>query len=121
MIRLVLLGAGSHSQGNHLPALARYVAEHPGCVSLVGVCDLDRRRADEAATRFGFERAYVDLDEMLRAERPDGCVAVTPIPVTAQVAAQVVRTGVSLLMEKPPGATVELTIIKSSPCWLTGE
>jgi predicted dehydrogenase len=107
MVRLVLLGAGSHSQGNHLPALARYVSEHPGQVSLVAVCDLDRRRAEEAAMRFGFERAYADLDEMLRAERPDGCVAITPIPVTAQVAEQVARHGVSLLMEKPPGATVQ--------------
>jgi predicted dehydrogenase len=37
--------------------------------------------------------------------RPDGCVAVTPIPVTRQVASQVIESGVPLLMEKPPGAT----------------
>ena len=34
MIKLVVLGAGNHSRRNHLPALARYVDEHPGEVEL---------------------------------------------------------------------------------------
>ena len=107
MLKLVLLGAGSHSQGNHLPALARYVSLHPEGVRLVGLCDLRQQHAEAMARRYGFERVYVDLDEMLRQERPDGCIAVTPIPVTTQIAARVLRAGVPLLMEKPPGATVE--------------
>lgn len=107
MIRIVLLGAGNHSRQNHLPALARYVAEHPGQVKLAAVCDLDRERAKEAAQTFGFAHAYTALADMLRAERPDGCVAVTPIPATVDVAAEVIRAGVPLLMEKPPGADVE--------------
>jgi myo-inositol 2-dehydrogenase/D-chiro-inositol 1-dehydrogenase len=107
MVKLVVIGAGSHSQGNHLPALARYVSEHPGEVSLVGLCDLRRSHAEEMAARYGFERVYVDLEEMLRIEQPDGCVAVTPIPATVPVATQVIRAGVPLLMEKPPGATAE--------------
>jgi predicted dehydrogenase len=105
MLKLVVVGAGSHSQGNHLPSLARYVALHPGQVELAGLCDLRWAHAEEMAAQFGFERAYGDLDEMLRVERPDGCIAVTPIPVTAQIAEQVVGYGVPLLMEKPPGAT----------------
>lgn len=107
MIRIALLGAGSHSRQNHLPALARYAAERPGEVELVAVCDLDRERAEEAAQTYGFGRAYTALADMLRAERPDGCIAVTPISETVSVAAQVIRAGVPLLMEKPPGADVE--------------
>ena len=107
MSKLVLLGAGNHSQGNHLPALARYVSQHPGEVELAGLCDLRREHAQEMAARYGFARVYVDLQEMLRVEQPDGCIAVTPIPVTAQIAEQVIRAGVPLLMEKPPGATVD--------------
>jgi predicted dehydrogenase len=57
------------------------------------------------AEAYGFARAYADIGEMLRAERPDGCIAVTPIPVTVEVAEQVVGAGIPLLMEKPPGAT----------------
>ena len=107
MLKLVLLGAGNHSQRNHLPALARYVARHPGEVELAALCDLRSGHAETMAERFGFARVYTDLDAMLRAEQPDGCVAITPIPVTAEIAARVIHAGVPLLMEKPPGATVD--------------
>jgi hypothetical protein len=35
--------------------------------------------ASDMARRHGFARVYADLDEMLHAEQPDGCVAITPI------------------------------------------
>ena len=107
MLKLVLLGAGNHSQGNHLPSLARYVSEHPGEVELAGLCDLRKEHAEAMAERYGFARVYTDLENMLSGERPDGCIAVTPIPVTAGIATQVIRSGVPLLMEKPPGATLD--------------
>jgi myo-inositol 2-dehydrogenase/D-chiro-inositol 1-dehydrogenase len=107
VLKIVLLGAGDHSQRNHLPALARYAARHPGEVTLAGLCDLRHEHAQAMAERYGFARAYADLEEMLDAVKPDGCIAVTPIPATARVAAQVIRAGVPLLMEKPPGATVD--------------
>jgi predicted dehydrogenase len=107
MLKIVLLGAGNHSRGNHLPALARYVAQHPGEVALAGLCDLRREYAEAAAREYGFARVYTDVDEMLRVEQPDGCVAVTPIPVTTEIAARVIRADVPLLMEKPPGANAD--------------
>jgi predicted dehydrogenase len=105
MLKMVVVGAGSHSQENHLPSLARYVCEHPGQIELAGLCDLRREHAETMAAKYGFARAYADMDEMLREVRPDGCVAVMPIPVTREVAARVICAGVPLLMEKPPGAT----------------
>ena len=104
-MRLVVVGAGGHSQRQHLPSLARYQREHPGEIELVALCDLKADLAAQAALRFGFARTYTDLGEMLCAERPDGCVAVTPISATASVAIQVIEAGVPLCMEKPPGAT----------------
>ena len=105
-LKLVVVGAGNHSQQNHLPALARHRSAHPGQVTLAGLCDLRRPHAQAMAETYGFARTYVDLDDMLRTERPDGCIAVTPIAVTAGIAARVIRAGVPLLMEKPPGATL---------------
>ena len=105
MLKLVVIGAGSHSRLNHLPALAHYAREHPGEIALAALCDLDAGLASAMAAQFGFARTYTNYREMLRAERPDGCVAVTPIPVTAQVARQVMAAGIPLCMEKPPGAT----------------
>ncbi len=104
-LKLVMVGAGNHSQRNHLPAVARYVSAHPGQVVLAGLCDLRLEHARALAETYGFARAYADLGEMLRVERPDGCIAVTPIPVTVEIAERIVRSGVPLLMEKPPGAT----------------
>jgi len=106
MLRIVILGAGSHSQGNHLPALTRYAREHPGQIELAGLCDLRSEHAVEMAAKYGFAQAYVDLAEMLREVQPDGCVAITPIPVTREIAEKVIQSRVPLLMEKPPGATV---------------
>jgi predicted dehydrogenase len=74
---------------------------------LSALCDLRQEHAQAMADRYGFARAYGDLGEMLDREKPDGCVAISPLPVTAQIASRIIREGVPLLMEKPPGATVE--------------
>ena len=49
---------------------------------------------------------YTDFRSMLDKETPDGCIAVTPVAITGQIASHVIRVGVPLLMEKPPGATL---------------
>lgn len=105
MLNLALLGGGGHSYHNHLPALQRYASLHPGEIRLAACCDLRPEIAARMASEFGFATAYTDLDAMLAAERLDGCIAVTPIAATAAVAATVMRAGLPLLMEKPPGAT----------------
>jgi predicted dehydrogenase len=106
VLKIVLMGAGSHSQGNHLPALARYAREHSGEIELAGLCDLRRAHAEAMAAQYGFARAFSELDEMLREVQPDGCVAVTPIPATREIATRAIEARVPLLMEKPPGATL---------------
>jgi predicted dehydrogenase len=58
------------------------------------------------ARQYGFAQVYTNLEDMLDKEKPDGCVAVTPVAITARIACHVIRRGVSLLMEKPPGASV---------------
>jgi len=108
-LKLVVVGAGNHSQRNHLPAVARYASAHPGEIELAALCDLRLEHAQAMADTYGFAQAYADLDDMLCAERPDGCIAVTPIPATAQTAGHIAQTGVAVLMEKPPGATLQET------------
>ncbi len=105
-LRLTVIGAGDHSAQNHLPALARYSTERPGEIELAALCDLRREHAESMAKQFGFERTFTDFRAMLDKEQPDGCIAVTPVPITAEVAVGVMRMGVPLLMEKPPGATL---------------
>ena len=109
MLRIALIGGGSHSRGNHLPALRRYVELCPGVVELAAFCDLKAAVAESVSREYGFSACYTEVADMLSSEELDGCIAVTPIPVTAAVASQVIAAGVPLLMEKPPGAALEQT------------
>ncbi|MDP7447631.1 MAG: Gfo/Idh/MocA family oxidoreductase [Candidatus Latescibacteria bacterium] len=108
-LRIALLGIGNHSLKNHVPSLVRYVEEHPDEIELAALCDVRGEEAQSVAEQHGFGRVYADLDEMLRQEALDGCVAVTPVRATLAVASRLIRAGIPLLMEKPPGANLAET------------
>ena len=110
MLRIAVLGAGSHSSSNHGPALQHCRDERPEAIELAAVCDLDADKGKQYAERFGFHEVYTDLDEMAAAEDLDGIVAVTPLTLTAELAAQVPRIGIPFVIEKPPGHTVEAAL-----------
>lgn len=105
-MRLCAIGCGDHAASSHGPAQARYAAAHPGVV-LVACCDLDGRRAETHRERFGFARSYDSIDAMLEAEAPDAVVIAVPETVTVDVVAGVLGRGIPVLVEKPPGRTVE--------------
>ena len=90
----------------HLSALQRYVLEHPGKVVLSALCDLRRDHVESVGRQYGFERTYTDIDEMLARESPDGCIAVTPVPITRNITVRLLAEGMPLLIEKPPGANL---------------
>jgi predicted dehydrogenase len=105
-LKLVMIGCGDHAEGSHGPTQARYAARHPEA-GLAACCDVDGGKAERHRARFGFARAYSDLKTMLEAERPDAAVLAVPVERTAALAPQVFDAGVPLLLEKPPGRTVE--------------
>lgn len=106
MIRIALVGCGEHSEGSHAAPLARYVSEHPGAITLAAACDLNVARAEEFCRRFGFARAYSDLDELLIQEPVDACVTVMPVERIAEVGASLLERGVPCIIEKPLGASL---------------
>ena len=105
-LRIGVLGAGDHSQRNHLPALQAYHSQHPGAVELVALCDLRLEHAVAVAERFGFPQVYASMDEMLQVARLDACIAVTPVEQTVPLALRILQAGIPLLIEKPPGSTL---------------
>ena len=109
MIRICVIGAGSHSRGNHGPSLRDLQAERPEVVSARGVCDLDEGRARQYAADFGFHSAYSDYRQMIERERPDALVLVSPIDLTVRLVEEIAAYGLPLLLEKPPGRTVTET------------
>jgi len=106
MVKVALIGAGSHCRGNHAPALSQYAKDHSDKVELVAVCDLDREKAEKFATEYGFQTAYTDHREMIEKEQPDGCVCVMPIPLIVPLATELMKMGMPVTVEKPPGASI---------------
>src|SRR5262245_23961028 len=107
MLRLALIGCGSHSESAHGKPLAHYAARHPGDVALAAACDLDRGRAVRFCQEFGFARAYDDIEAMLQTENPDAVVSVLPIEKIVEVGSLLLRRGIPCVLEKPPGRSVE--------------
>lgn len=96
--RLCVVGAGSLSTRRIYPYLGAAAAQ------LVGVCDLDREKAERHARRFG-GRVYTDLAAMLDAEQPDGLIICTGPEGHAALAPVGMRHGIPVYTEKPPALT----------------
>jgi predicted dehydrogenase len=105
-VRLCLIGCGEHARVAHGPAQARYAATHPG-VELAACCDLSGGRAEAHRRAFGFARAYTDPFLMLETEKPDAVALVVPVERTRALATAVLERGFPLLVEKPPGRSLE--------------
>src|SRR5215217_8100395 len=79
-------------------------------VAVVGVCDPQRDRAVTLARRAG-ARAYPDVEEMLRAARPDAVYVCVPPNAHGGPERAVLARGLGLFVEKPLG--VDLTLAEA--------
>jgi predicted dehydrogenase len=96
--RLCIVGAGNLSTRRIYPNIGAAGAQ------LVGVCDLDREKAERNARRFG-GRVYRDLGTMLAAEKPDAVILCIGPEQHAALAPVVMRLGFPVYTEKPPAPT----------------
>ncbi len=103
-VRLCVIGCGGIARTAHLPALRDASAE--GLCVLAACCDVDESRAQAFREAGGFAAAYADFRAMLAAEKPDGCLVLTPFAFTPAIASAVLRQGVPALIEKPPAETL---------------
>jgi predicted dehydrogenase len=106
MIRLGLIGCGAHAESGHAIPLARYKGAHPDEVLLAAVCDLQIERARAFSKKYGFLAAYGNVDEMLRRENLDGCIAVVPPENISELGIRLLRLGIPCVVEKPLGASL---------------
>ena len=93
--RVGVIGAGWWATSYHLPSLVR----HPQA-EVVGIADLDGRKADEAARRNGVPAAFTDHRELL-ALNVDGVVVATPHDTHYALARDALEAGADVLVEKP--------------------
>jgi predicted dehydrogenase len=100
-----MIGCGEHARVAHGPSQRRRAGEKKDLV-LAACCDLDATRAESFRREFGYARAFTDPVAMLDAEKPDAAVVVVPVERTVTVGTLVLKRGIPLLLEKPPGETV---------------
>ncbi len=103
-IRAGFIGCGSHAFRNIYPAF-QFAPVH-----LVATCDLDAERARAFAEKFGARSSYSDYREMLSREELDAVFVVTGYdpsgrPLYPSIAADCLRAGVHVWIEKPPAAS----------------
>ena len=106
MIRLGLIGCGAHAESGHAIPLARYKAAHPNELVLAAVCDLRLERAQDFSRRYGFLKAYRDVDEMLARENLNGCIAVVPPANISELGIKLLSRDIACVVEKPLGSSL---------------
>ncbi|KAF0093076.1 MAG: oxidoreductase GFO/IDH/MOCA family [Puniceicoccaceae bacterium 5H] len=74
--------------------------------ALVGVCDLDREKAERNARRFG-GTPYTDYRQMLDTEQPDGVIVCVGPKVHARLATEMLQRGLPVYTEKPPAENAD--------------
>jgi predicted dehydrogenase len=95
------LRAGIIGTGGIAHAHAEAIRSLGGEIELVAVADVDRRRAEEFAARYGVASAHTDSAEMLDSAGLDIVHVCTPPRTHAPLAIQAMRAGVPVLVEKP--------------------
>ena len=104
-LRVAVVGCGDIATV-HLDAILDAATGPDGGVALVGVCDIHEGRRAEAAARVNCP-AFPDLTAMLDAVTPDVVHVCTPHHRHADLAAQCLDRGVSVLLEKPVAHTLD--------------
>ena len=107
--KICTVGCGGMANGGHGPSFRKYAQEHEDVV-LAGCCDVDLQRAEDYRGKFGFQKAYTDMEEMLKAEKPDAVSLVVPVALTERLSIQVMEMGYPVILEKPPGMDREQTL-----------
>lgn len=93
-IKVALVGAGGWGLQH-----ARVFSQHPD-VALCAIAGRSAERTGDRAQAYGL-RAYTDIGEMLRVEKPDLVSLSLPNQGHFDATLQVIRAGVPLLVEKP--------------------
>ena len=109
LINLAYIGCGGWAQRYHFPALAHIQSKCSDkyTINLRGITSLELDVAQEIATKYDFTKVYKNIDELISDKEVDAvALAVTPDALT-EVLTQVIKLGVPILSEKPPGISIE--------------
>jgi predicted dehydrogenase len=96
-MRCAVIGCGFFAQ-NHLNAWRDLASQG---VELVAVCDIDQKKAQDAARAFGAPNAYTDAAALLDNERVDFVDVVTQMDSHLPLVELAASRGVDIILQKP--------------------
>lgn len=98
--RVALVGLGGIAQARHLPAIKRLQSVGVG-IQIAGVADIDRDTVNKVAREYGAP-AYTNAWDLLKEERPDAAIVMTPPSEDRfEIVGRYLTEGVHVLAEKP--------------------
>lgn len=100
-IGIAIIGAGEIVQSSHLPAYK--IAEF----NIVGIYDIDMRKAQTVAQSFDLKKCYQSLEELLEDDEVQVVDIAVPTKFQPEIVEKVVRTGKHVLCQKPLAETME--------------
>ncbi|OGI19101.1 MAG: hypothetical protein A3B68_07870 [Candidatus Melainabacteria bacterium RIFCSPHIGHO2_02_FULL_34_12] len=101
-LKVAIIGCGLVSSKKHIPALLNLKSK----AQIVAVCDLNKDLAAAVAKKFGIQRIYADLAEMILKESPDVVDICTPPQTHVKLAVEAIENGCHVMIEKPMALTV---------------
>ena len=103
-MRVAFIGAGNRAVSVHYPSID-VLAD----AEITAVAELDDDRLQSVCDQFSIAGRYTNYEKMIEKEKPDLVYAIMPPHHLYDVAATVIEMGSHLVIEKPPGVTVEQT------------
>ncbi|MDG5472724.1 Gfo/Idh/MocA family oxidoreductase [Jeotgalibacillus sp. ET6] len=100
-LKIGVVGAGSIAQKRHLLEYAENDQ-----VEVVAICDINEKRAQEAADKFGIAKVFTNYHELLK-EDLDAVSVCTPNYLHAPVSVAALKAGNHVLCEKPMATSQE--------------
>jgi predicted dehydrogenase len=99
--------AGINFDHFHMGDLLRYTHDHPGA-ELVGICDAQAGRMEEARRNFEIpaDRVFMDEQACLAATRPDVVILCPSAATHAEWVERVAPSGAHMMVEKPMASTL---------------
>lgn len=101
-LRIGLVGVGAAAQINHIPALKKTEG-----LELLALCDRDPEKAARVGQKFGVQRAYGRLEELLADDEIDAIDLCTPNFLHAPMAMAALEAGKHVLCERPLARSAE--------------
>jgi len=105
-MKVGVIGVGGHGTSRHLTQYKALQGSGED-LEVVAVADSNGARAEAVARRFDVPRFYSSHQQMLDSEELDAVSVVTPTGLHARIAADVLRRGVAVLVDKPMASSLE--------------